>query len=1024
VKLFIKSLALVTILFLIMAGCYSQPQKPLQPYLLEEPVIQKGAAGHGEAEHKYQIQVLIISDSDGMNSRSIFQHMDQSLHSGVALDVKAVEELKSINLSKYDFVYLDTNLATANEFASVPEHLIQFVEKGGTLFLSNEYAAYFPKDFLGIQSLNKIDTKAMDFVYPEVRGNLKGLQAIWKSFAEDYSHYEKKNAGMPKLQIDYEQAAVADTATVLVEQDNLAYLLANQAGEGMVIWSNTFMPNEKYITAFDLKGKEEQKYFHFGYAAANYFFRNELINLVSKEKYGFSVRKGYGPYGRPGIAWQNHYEALYSVYIEDMIKWTEILEEYNQIPSFSLIRDMYNGGQWHSNITLHINEGTNEKPVFKGELENSFFSSGEKIQLEDDYLKFTRYPGYTGLLSKIKLPQRAYPQVIDWNNDGKKDIIAGTWEGEIYFIKNVGADNSPQFKEKIKLTAEGKEIFVEEGGAAPFVYDYNHDGLVDLLVGDRSGRIRLFLNQGDVKDAKLIDSGFIKSEDEDLKVHGDAAPIMVDWDGDDISDLLVGESTGQIVFFKGSQIDGKLSFHEGSHLQAMDAMVKVNAFAVPLAVDWNENGRLDLLVGAGDGRIYLYHRNEQQLLEKKGPIEGLTYNFFGEKSLYAGHNAAPLIVDWNNDGKKDLLIGQIDYGIPYAIDSEIFPYKEKLQKAVEYVLKKHIPIIPHMHFHEYKSDEQEKREIELHKKAFQAIGIPWEKDMGVNHHTWRISKDALRTFANQRESGIWWNFGFQPPNLTTSPRDGIEYLWVLPFMLPDSEPSKPFILHAPAPHVLNYPKAWDSLGKLDIPLTYFEHIEQTLHKKSTAYERNFKAINFLNGFKDKYEYNFMTEEQMARSLLNTFLAEVDVTINKDRLVLKPNYSLVPDKVKEYKNTSGVKIELGERLQGKELDTSSMFYYKVNNGHYIGINKEVEVSFVDKSALMNKIHIVRSNGPVEITINKKTLKLDLKAKGLQEVKLYSPEPLVINGTDIEVVNDGKYYTVTRFGDLTAIEVFLQ
>src|SRR5690606_39896197 len=60
-----------------------------------------------------------------------------------------------------------------------------------------------------------------------------------------------------------------------------------------------------------------------------------------------------------------------------------------------------------------------------------------------------------------------------------------------------------------------------------------------------------------------------------------------------------------------------------------------------------------------------------------------------------------------------------------------------------------ISLIPHMYLHEYMTDEREKREMELHREAFRALGIEWDDDMGVNHHTWRINKNALQTFRNQ-----------------------------------------------------------------------------------------------------------------------------------------------------------------------------------------------------------------------------------------------------------------------------------
>lgn len=55
-----------------------------------------------------------------------------------------------------------------------------------------------------------------------------------------------------------------------------------------------------------------------------------------------------------------------------------------------------------------------------------------------------------------------------------------------------------------KLTADGKPIDVEKGHAAPLVCDWDGDGLPDLLVGQfGSGRLLVFRNVGTRKEPKL-----------------------------------------------------------------------------------------------------------------------------------------------------------------------------------------------------------------------------------------------------------------------------------------------------------------------------------------------------------------------------------------------------------------------------------------------------------------------------------------------------------------------------------------
>lgn len=56
----------------------------------------------------------------------------------------------------------------------------------------------------------------------------------------------------------------------------------------------------------------------------------------------------------------------------------------------------------------------------------------------------------------------------------------------------------PELAQPVRLRAAGKFIDVERSGhSAPFVGDFNGDGLPDLLVGQfHEGRLRVYLNKG------------------------------------------------------------------------------------------------------------------------------------------------------------------------------------------------------------------------------------------------------------------------------------------------------------------------------------------------------------------------------------------------------------------------------------------------------------------------------------------------------------------------------------------------
>ena len=56
------------------------------------------------------------------------------------------------------------------------------------------------------------------------------------------------------------------------------------------------------------------------------------------------------------------------------------------------------------------------------------------------------------------------PEVVDWNNDGKKDLIIGQFsEGKIRVYMNGGTDSAPVFAEFSYLQADGRPIRLEAG---------------------------------------------------------------------------------------------------------------------------------------------------------------------------------------------------------------------------------------------------------------------------------------------------------------------------------------------------------------------------------------------------------------------------------------------------------------------------------------------------------------------------------------------------------------------------------
>ena len=58
----------------------------------------------------------------------------------------------------------------------------------------------------------------------------------------------------------------------------------------------------------------------------------------------------------------------------------------------------------------------------------------------------------------------AVPVALDWNSDGKKDLLVGQFSGgKIRLYLNHGIDSAPQFKDFTYLRAGGQEISLPAG---------------------------------------------------------------------------------------------------------------------------------------------------------------------------------------------------------------------------------------------------------------------------------------------------------------------------------------------------------------------------------------------------------------------------------------------------------------------------------------------------------------------------------------------------------------------------------
>ncbi|MBE0502365.1 MAG: VCBS repeat-containing protein, partial [Desulfuromonadales bacterium] len=139
-----------------------------------------------------------------------------------------------------------------------------------------------------------------------------------------------------------------------------------------------------------------------------------------------------------------------------------------------------------------------------------------------------------------------------------------------------------------------------------------------------------------------------------LRVGLNAAPFAVDFNNDGLTDLLVGDESGTLTLFAASTRGGgsRVWYEEGKQLK-----VAPISGAVPFVVDWNNDNRKDLLVGGVDGRVFLFLQETASSDLSPAFSSGTPLKIDALDDLNVGSPAYPAVADLDGDGDKDLVVG-------------------------------------------------------------------------------------------------------------------------------------------------------------------------------------------------------------------------------------------------------------------------------------------------------------------------------------------------------------------------------
>ncbi len=259
----------------------------------------------------------------------------------------------------------------------------------------------------------------------------------------------------------------------------------------------------------------------------------------------------------------------------------------------------------------------------------------------------------TRFLDGVDIGSESVPAFGDLDGDGDLDLLVGNKldptevrMGKLYHLENVGAPGAPRYA--MRDTIEVGELF----HLAPELHDLDGDGDLDLLMGTWNDDVVVFENAGSPSAPDFRPAGDAPLVELTRGSH--AVPELGDLDGDGVLDLLVGESSGEVNWYRG------IAGGDGPTFELVtDAIGDLDAGrrSHPVLIDVDGDGDLDLVVGREEAGAALW-RNDGTPTEPR-------FVDAGDLPVPLPRFSSPVFQDLDRDGDLDVVSGGMSGGLVF-----------------------------------------------------------------------------------------------------------------------------------------------------------------------------------------------------------------------------------------------------------------------------------------------------------------------------------------------------------------------
>jgi Domain of unknown function (DUF4347)/Concanavalin A-like lectin/glucanases superfamily/Putative Ig domain/Bacterial pre-peptidase C-terminal domain/6-bladed beta-propeller/RTX calcium-binding nonapeptide repeat (4 copies)/FG-GAP-like repeat/Calx-beta domain len=196
-------------------------------------------------------------------------------------------------------------------------------------------------------------------------------------------------------------------------------------------------------------------------------------------------------------------------------------------------------------------------------------------------------PAQTNPVANINVGANATPFLVDFDNDGDRDLIVGSQANGLTYYQNTGNNNNPVF------TLATTNPFANITGislAVPYLTDWDFDQDLDLFIGQENGLISYWENNNNTFTKNDSKNPFAKITNSST-LSPNSAPVVIDLNDDGLKDAFIGVNNGKIDYYEQFNL---VTFANGEQSKTINLQIKDDQIA-----EGNETLDLSLYPNAG-----------------------------------------------------------------------------------------------------------------------------------------------------------------------------------------------------------------------------------------------------------------------------------------------------------------------------------------------------------------------------------------------------------------------------------------